>query len=212
MVEGLRALAAFAGTTGVYADCALNLLLRCLSLERANTFLRSLASDPQRRRTVIRATGVIGDALYLPWLVDQTSDPAAARLAGGAFATITGADLVYLGLDRPPPPEFQPGPSDDPDDINVALDEEHGLPWPDPEKLARWWSANRARFNAGTAYFLGSSKASTDWLSALSNAFQHQRRSAALELGLRQPTQAMFEMRSRARVQIAQLEQAGKNK
>ena len=114
---------------------------------------------------------------------------------------ITGLDLAYRDLDRRPPADFQSGPNDDPADENVALDEDENLPWPDPARIGQWWTANRSRFATGTAYFLGTPKASADWLEALSDAFQRQRHAAALELAIRQPDKAMFEVRARGRLQ-----------
>jgi hypothetical protein len=107
---------------------------------------------------LIRATGVIGDRLYIPWLIERMAEPAAARLAGEAFSTITGVDLAYRDLDRRRPPDFQSGPNDDPADENVALGEDDRLPSPDPGKVGEWWTKNKARFNVGRAYFLGTPK------------------------------------------------------
>ena len=104
-------------------------------------------------------------------------------------------------VDRRPPADFQSGPNDDPADENVALDEDENLPWPDPERIGQWWTANRSRFSVGTPYFLGAPKATADWLEALSDAFQRQRHAAALELAIRQPNKAMFEVRARGRLQ-----------
>jgi uncharacterized protein (TIGR02270 family) len=44
-VEGLNVLAEFAGSPGPYSDRAFDLLLRCLSIERANAFLRAGSSS-----------------------------------------------------------------------------------------------------------------------------------------------------------------------
>jgi len=150
---------------------------------------------------VIRATGVIGDPIYIPWLIERMSELPTARLAGEAFSMITGVDLAYRDLDVRPPADFQSGPNDDLEDENVALDEDDRLPWPDPVKVGEWWTKNKGRFSSGTAYFLGQPKASADWLGALSDAFQRQRRAAALELAIRQPNRAMFEVRARGRLQ-----------
>ena len=77
---------------------------------------------------------------------------------------ITGLDLAYRDLDLRPPADFQSGPTDDPADENVNLDEDEHLPWPDAERIARWWAANRARFTVGTAYFLGTPRSQqTGW-------------------------------------------------
>jgi uncharacterized protein (TIGR02270 family) len=199
--EGVHALAEIAHAPSSRRDCALDVLLRCLSVDRAHAFVRQLARDPTLRHTVIRAAGTVGDGNYIPWLIEQTSEPPVARVAGNAFAMITGADVIQNDLDRGPPEGFNSRPDDDPEDGNVALDDDEGLGWPDPERLGRWWKGNRHRFSAGTAYFRGSPKVSTNWLSALSDAPQRQRWTAALELALRRLENPMFEVRGRADVQ-----------
>ena len=199
--EGVAALAEFARSPGPQCDRALDLLLRCLPLERAHDFLRPLARDPTLRRSVIQAAGAIGDGNYIPWLVGQTSEPSVARVAGDAFAMLTCVDLVQNDLDREPPEDFEPLPNDDPEGGNVALDGDEDLAWPDPERLGRWWEGNHHRFSAGTTYFRGSPKVSTDWHAALAKAPQRQRWTAALELALRQPENPMFEVRARGHLQ-----------
>jgi uncharacterized protein (TIGR02270 family) len=199
--EALRVLADIAWNNLPRADRALDLLLRRLDAPQANAWLREFAKIPDRQRAVIRATGVIGDPLYIPWLIERMATLETARLAGEAFSMITGLDLAYRDLDRKPPQDFESGPNDDPADENVALDEDEYLPWPDPEKIGQWWATNRSRFDVGTPYFLGTPKPAADWLEALSDAFQRQRHAAALELAIRQPDKAMFEVRARGRLQ-----------
>jgi len=65
-----------------------------------------------------------------------------ARLAGEAFSMITGADLAALDLERKPPEGLHTGPSDAP------ADEDDSLPWPDRERVLRWWQARAAGFTA----------------------------------------------------------------
>ncbi len=186
---------------GPHATAALDLLLRRLALPLAHGWLRELAKLPERQRDLIRGAGITGDPAYIPWLIEQMKNPPAARLAGEAVSLITGLDLSYRDLDRKAPADFAAGPNDDPADENVALDEDEHLPWPDPARLSAWWSGNKARFAAGTPYFLGVPKDQADYVMALSEAFQRQRRAAALELALRQPGRAMFEVRARGRLQ-----------
>jgi uncharacterized protein (TIGR02270 family) len=199
--EPLRVLADIAWNNHPRAVRAIDILLRRLDVPQASAWLREFAKLPGRQRDLIRATGVIGDPLYIPWLIERMADLPTARLAGEAFSMITGLDLAYRDLDRRPPADFQSGPNDDPEDEDVELDEDENLPWPDQAKIGQWWTANRARFTPGTPYFLGAPKASADWLEALSDAFQRQRHAAALELAIRQPDKAMFEVRARGRLQ-----------
>ena len=130
-----------------------------------------------------------------------------ARGAGDAFETITGADLMALSLDRPPPSPLPSGPTDDQADANVTLDSDEGFVWPDPDKVAAWWNDNGSRFRVGTSYFLGTPKQSVDWIGALQEATQRRRRAAALELALQRPGQALFEVRAGARLQQRLLRQ-----
>ena len=201
MTEGLRALPEFACSPGPRCDRALDLLLRSLPTEDANAFLRPLARYPEHRRTVIRAVGVIGDALYVPWLVEQARDSTVARLVGCSIETIAGIDLAAHGLDQPAPSEPLLGPNDDPNDENVMLNTDDDLVLPDQQKVAQWWLDNKKQFSAGTAYFLGTPKQSVNWIDVLRHATQRQRRAAALELSLRMPEQAIFEVRAPASLQ-----------
>jgi uncharacterized protein (TIGR02270 family) len=199
--EALGVLAEIAWTNQPRAPRALELLLRRVEVPHANAWLREFAKLPDRQRDLIRATGVIGDPLYIPWLIEQMKTLETARLAGEAFSMITGLDLAYRDLDRQPPRDFESGPNDDPADENVALDEDEHLPWPDLDRIGAWWLANQARYQTGTPYFLGTPKPAANWLEALSDAFQRQRHAAALELAIRQPDKAMFEVRARGRLQ-----------
>jgi uncharacterized protein (TIGR02270 family) len=119
--ESLDTLADIAWNNLPRADRALDLLLRRLDVPQANAWLREFAKLPDRKRSLIRATGVVGDPLYIPWLIEHMAEPATARLAGEALSMITGLDLAYRDLDRRPPADFQSGPNDDPEDENVAL-------------------------------------------------------------------------------------------
>lgn len=204
----IAALTAIAWQEGSHADAARELALRKLDVAQANAWLRDLARRPGRDRALIGATGVVGDPRYIPWLIEQMAEPVLARLAGEAFAMITGVDLTYRDLVRRAPEDFEAGPNDDPADETVALDEDEHLPWPDPRAVGEWWVANRERFTFGTAYFLGAPKKAAAWLAALSDGFQRQRRAAALELALRQPGKAMFEVRARGRLQRLMLARA----
>jgi uncharacterized protein (TIGR02270 family) len=206
--EPFDPLADIAWQGGPLAEQALDVLLRRLDVAKANAWLREFARLPDCQRSLIHSTGVIGDPIYIPWLIERMSELLAARLAGEAFTIITGVDLGHRDFARDPPTDFQSGPNDDPADENVALDEDDRLPWPDPAKVAEWWTKNKARFNVGTAYFLGAPKASADWLGTLSDGFQRQRRAAALELAIRQPNRVVFEVRARGRLQRQMLARA----
>jgi len=201
VMEALEPLADIAWNNLAHADRALDLLLRRLDVPPANSWLREFARLPERQRDLIRAIGVIGDPLFIPWLIERMAEPPIARLAGEAFSTITGLYLAQAALERRAPDDAQSGPNDDPADEDVAVDPDENHPWPDPVGIGHWWIANRERFTQGAAYFLGVPKTSAAWLRALFEARQGQRHAAALELAIRQPDKSMFEVRARGRIQ-----------
>src|SRR5689334_6245545 len=101
---------------------ALGVLLRALPPAQAQDWLKMLGRDPERRRAAITGVGVYGDPTYASWLIQQMADQKFARLAGEAFAMMTGVDLAYLDLDRRSPEGVETGPNDDPADPDVELD------------------------------------------------------------------------------------------
>ena len=196
--EGYRVLTEIAQVAGPWCEPALDLLLRRLPIERANEVLRPLGRDPLRRRTSFGNRNDRRSALFT--LVNRPDlRPHRARCAGDAFVTITGADVDDLRQD--PPPNFNDGPNDDPNDERVTPGEDEGLAWLDPMKCRRWWEANSSRFHVGKPYFQGRPKPSIDWVEVLAEARQGLRRSAAIELALQRPGQAMFEVRARGDLQ-----------
>ena len=72
--------------------------------------------------------GVIGDPVSIPWLIEQMMIPELARVAGEAFTMITGVDIAYEDLEGEWPAGFEAGPTEDPEDENVAMDPDEDLP------------------------------------------------------------------------------------
>jgi uncharacterized protein (TIGR02270 family) len=191
-VAAVAALHAIALVPGPWRPRALGLALKLQTPAAAHAGLKALSQDPASVRLLIRAIGVAGDPHYIPWLIQQMHDPKLTRLAGESFSSITGLDLADLDLDRKPPENFDPGPNDDPDDSNVAMDEYDSLPWPDVEKIAAWWHANGHRFAAGTRYFMGEPPSPSHCLTVLKTGFQRQRIAAAEYLCLMKPGTPLF--------------------
>jgi len=171
---------------------ALRVMLKVVSPQRARAILASIAKGDARVRTVIRGIAIAGDPHYMSWLIGQMEDLKLARLAGEAFSFITGLDLAYLDLERKQPENVEFGPDDDPAEENVAMDEDDGLPWPDPAKLIAWWKANGARFTPGTRYFMGDVPTPAKCVDVLKNGFQRQRIAAAEYLSLLSPGAPLF--------------------
>ncbi|HWG80630.1 MAG TPA: TIGR02270 family protein [Stellaceae bacterium] len=192
------------GTASRRTARALAVLLRALPPAQAQDWLKMLGRDPERRRAAITGVGVYGDPTYASWLIQQMADEKFTRLAGEAFAMMTGVDLAYIDLDRRPPEGVETGPNDDPADPDVELDPDNWLPWPDPERVARWWGAQRNGYAPGTRYLLGKPITPESLTDILRTGRQRQRAAAALELTLR--TGAMlFETRARGQWQQQRL-------
>jgi uncharacterized protein (TIGR02270 family) len=130
------------------------------------------------------ACGIIGDPAFVPWLIGRMALPELARVAGESFSLITGIDLAYDDLETDPPADFEAGPTDNPDDENVAMDQDDNLPWPDPALIHDWWQANGSRFPTGARHLLGRPLSPDACQHALTAGFQRQRRAAAYELAL----------------------------
>ena len=173
-------------------NAARGLLLKLVCAEEGQALLRGLSQDPADVRTLIRAIDAAGDPHYVPWLIKQMDDLKLARLAGEAFSTITGLDLALLDLERKPPDGEEFGPNDDAADADVSMDEDDGLPWPDPQRITAWWQAHGSRFASGTRYFMGETPSTAHCLSILRTGFQRQRAAAAQYLCLLNPGTPLF--------------------
>ena len=191
-LAAVDALRARATKPGAERSSALSSWLKLALNEEARAALKALLDEPTSIRTLIRAIGVAGDSHHVPWLIARMDDLTLTRLAGESFSLITGLDLGQLDLDRKPPEDLETGPNDDPDDADVALDEDESLPWPDPLKIAAWWRRNGARFDAGTRYFMGQPPSTAHCFLVLQTGCQRQRRHAAEYLCLLQPGTPLF--------------------
>jgi uncharacterized protein (TIGR02270 family) len=100
--------------------------------------------------------------------------------------------LGRSGLEGKRPDGFESGPNDDPDDPNVDMDPDDGLPWPDVQKVEKWWAANGSRFQKGQRYFMGAPIARDHCIDVLKNGYQRQRILAAQYLCLLEPGTPLF--------------------
>jgi uncharacterized protein (TIGR02270 family) len=177
---------------GPYRAKSFQVALQAMNVGTAHAMLQSLAREPQHSRWLLQGSGIAGDPTYVPWLITQMSSDQTARPAGEAFSLITGTDLALLDLERKPPENFESGPNDEPDDPNVDMDPDDGLPWPDPEKIKAWWAKNGGRFQPGTRYFMGQPVTREHCIEVLKNGYQRQRILAAHYLCLLDPGTPLF--------------------
>jgi uncharacterized protein (TIGR02270 family) len=163
---------------------ALQLAFRVLPIEQARMWISNLAKDPAQARTVVQATGILGDPHAVNWLIGKMTEPALARLAGEAFSNITGIDLERHQLNSAAPSDQAPIPNDDSEDDYSGLDEDENLPWPAVDKVAALWRSHGQHFLVGRRYFLGRPITADLLKDKLDHGFQRQRHAAALELAL----------------------------
>lgn len=189
-------LQSIAEAPGPFRERALQLALRRLSLTRAHEWNRQLAGDPANLRLAMVGAGILGDPVLIPWLIEQMSVPALARVAGEAFTMITGIDLAYHDLDTTQPEDFEAGPNEDPNDDNVELDPDERLPWANAPLIAAWWKKHESGFQPGVRHLVGR-PIEREWLGeVLRTGRQRQRAAAALELALLTPGKPLFEVRA----------------
>jgi len=185
--SALDTMGAFAQTESEFTMPALEVALRLVDAQKARAWLQALARNPAQRRNMLIAVGHTGDPAYIPMLLKQMESPEYARAAGDSFAVITGVDFVFSGLDAIRPYGEQAGPSDDSEDTGVAMNEDEDLPWPDAERVAKWWQQNEGAFTPGVRYLAGSPVSPEVCIEVLRNGNQRLRRAAALELALGNP-------------------------
>jgi uncharacterized protein (TIGR02270 family) len=171
---------------------AFRLMLQAISVSASHAVLQQVAGDPQRLRWLIEGSGIAGDPKYVPWLIGHMTNQKTARLAGEAFGLIAGVEHGDSKLGGERPKNLESGPNDDPEDPNVDMDPDEGLPWPDPRKIEDWWASNNRRFTPGTRYFKGAPITREHCIAVLKNGLQRQRVLAAHYLCLLDPGTPLF--------------------
>jgi uncharacterized protein (TIGR02270 family) len=178
---------------------ALALVMLASDSDAAAEWLKQLAADARDpaapivvRRRLVRAVGLLGDSQRVPWLIEVMRDDRLSQLAGEAFSLLTGADLAALDLERKPPENAGAGPNEEPEDTDVALDEDESLPWPDVAAVQAWWRDNEQRFQTGARYFVGAAPSLAHCLQVLNTGYQRQRIAAAHYRCLLRPGTPLF--------------------
>ena len=192
----VAALKRIAESDSPYAEPACTLVARKLPPREAAGWLESLRRIPGKVRLAITGFGALGDPAFIPLLMGQMQMPELARPAGEAFSMITGVDLAYEDLEGEWPEGFEAGPTEDPEDEDVAMDPDEDLPWPDVKLIQPWWEQNKSNFKNGARYLLGKSIGPETLQDSLKNGFQRQRTASAVELATGNPGSVLFECRA----------------
>lgn len=179
------ALARCASESAAAAHELLPFLVQALEPQAARAWIGALAQSEGSRRLAIRASGLLGDAHAVHWLIELMDDDEHARLAGEAFALITGADLDPLSLRRDPPAGFDA-------DADTHAAHDGALGWPERSKIAEWWSVHRSRLSAGQRYLCGQPRSMQGATEVLCRGYQRQRAHAALCIATMSPSAMLF--------------------
>ena len=194
--EALLVLREIAESKSKYAEKACAMALRGMKLEDSHAWLRDLSQKEGLARLAVQGTGVVGDPVSVPWLIQVMEVPELARVAGESFSMITGVDLAYDDLEGEWPEGFEAGPTEEPEDEDVKMDADEDLLWPVPELIAKWWNKKKGEFRIGTRYLVGKPISEEHLMQVLRTGYQRQRVAAALELAMLQPGQPLFEVRA----------------
>ena len=190
--------------SGPFAELAADCAARTSPPAEARRQIEAFATWPGLERACLSAAGALGDPALLPWVIDRMADVPLARLAGEAFSRITGA-AIQGPLRAPPPPDHQPGPTDDPRDSNVKMDPDTQLSWPQAGSARALVAAQRGRLATGMRLVDGTPIDEVALGRVLRTGGQRRRAGAAFELGLRAPGRPLFDVTARAGRQAAKL-------
>jgi len=176
---------------------AIQTAFRVLPVETSRQWISRLAADPEQARAVIQATGVLGDPLPVPWLIEKMRKMETAKVAAEAFVMITGISLERYELAIDGPDEITVVPNDDPSDENVSLDEDENLPFPDVDKVAYTWQKHGGKYLAGHRYFMGAAITPQALQNKIKDGLQRQRQAAAIQLALLEPETLLVNTREK---------------
>lgn len=179
-----------------YSAKAMSVAFRALGLHEVKEILKGLVQNEDKLRGAVIGAGISGDPSYIPWLIKQMETPKLAKIAGESFSFITGVDIAYEDLDGELPKGFAAGPTENPEDENVAMDADEDLPCPDSLLIDRWWKQQQQNYSPGVRYLLGQPITEHQCQTVLRSGKQRQRQVAALELSMMQPTTPLFETRA----------------
>jgi uncharacterized protein (TIGR02270 family) len=175
---------------------AMSVVLRVLGLQEVKALLKVLVQSGDRTREAIIGVGISGDSSYMLWLIKQMEVPELAKIAGESFSFISGVDIAYEDLDGELPKNFAAGPTENPEDEEVAMDPDEDLPYPDPLLIDRWWKQHQRNFLPSVRCLSGKPVSEPQCQAVLRTDKQRQRQAAALELSLMQPAKPLFETRA----------------
>jgi len=176
---------------------AIQIAFRVLPVATAREWVSKLVNDPDKMRTLIIITGVIGDPFAIDWLLQKMNETEFARVAAEAFCLITGTNLVAKDMTSPAPEDADTLPSEDADDDNVKMHDDENLPWPNVIKVQNYWNSIKANYTAGQRYLLGNHIGLLFLKNNIDSALQRQRHAMAIEISLIDKNEKLFNTRGK---------------
>jgi uncharacterized protein (TIGR02270 family) len=172
---GLEELVALATLGGAAEHAAVERALQLPSARRSALFALGFSG---RRRAADLCLEIMDD--------DDLGDPTLARVAGEAFAAITGLAIEGAYVRREPDDEDLDEDLDD-DEAGAAraTPAEARLPLPDGPAIRDWWSSAESRFESGQRYLGGAPISGAALMAAIAGGPMRRRPGHALELAVR---------------------------
>ena len=179
-----------------HSEDATKIAVRRMQPSSASALIKEMSQSSEHIRKAVIGAGAGGDPATIPWLISLMEKDDIARVAGESFAMITGVDIAYDDLEGEWPESFEAGPTESPEDEEVAMDPDEDLPWPEPELIQKRWNQNKSNFQTGKRYLLGK-PITPEWCQQiLREGKQRQRAAAAIELAMLSPGVPLFEVRA----------------
>jgi uncharacterized protein (TIGR02270 family) len=204
--RGPELLAAIAAGGGELGEAAATFAASALPPDVAKTWFDELAQEEGLGRVAVRAAASLGDPAVIPILLGWLEVPELGRVAADAITTITGI-AIEGELAGAAPPDFEAGPSDEPDDDDLALDPDAGLAWPRAAEVRAAWARHEGEHSSGVRHLFGRPLNRDALLRALALGRQPERARAAFEIA--RAGEPLFDVAAPARRQLRALEELG---
>jgi uncharacterized protein (TIGR02270 family) len=135
---------------------ALSLLFKLATPAQAAPLLAEMLDKPAHVRDAVRSAGTVGDTRLVPWLVAQMEARRSRALRAKRSAPSPAWTWPGSTWSASRPKTSNPAPAMRRKMTDVAMDEDDGLPWPDPAPDRRLVGRQRARrYPAGRALLHG---------------------------------------------------------
>ena len=179
-----------------HSEDATKMAVRRMQPSSATSWIKEISQSSDHIRKAAIGAGAGGDPVTIPWLISLMDKDDVSRVAGESFSMITGIDIAYDDLEGEWPEGYEAGPTESPEDEDVATDPDEDLPWPELELIEEWWNKNKNNFQTGRRYLLGK-PITPEWCQqVIREGKQRQRAAAAIELSMLSPGTPLFEVRA----------------